>query len=94
MAIQVTIADVRDAMESCINETAQQQAPVLSDEQLLKINIFNDFKMDSLELVEMIMHLERNLGISIPDEMFSEFPEATVKNLIDCCNKYAVERRC
>ncbi len=87
----ITLADVRQALVDSISGPAQQKTPTLSDEQLLKTDLVNDFKMDSLELVELTMHLEHDLRITISDEMFSAFKTTTVAHLIDCCNRYATE---
>lgn len=85
---QITLADVRQALEESINANAQETTPKLTDEQLLETDLMADFKMDSLELIELTMHLEHQLNITISDDVFSECKEVTVGNLIECCNKH------
>ena len=85
---QITLADVRQALDESINANAQETAPKLTDEQLLETDLMADFKMDSLELIELTMHLEHNLNIRISDDMFSECKEMTVRNLLQCCNSH------
>lgn len=87
----ITLANVRQALVDSISDIAQQETPTLSDKQLLETDLVNDFKMDSLELVELTMRIERDLKITISDKMFSAFKNTTVAHLIDCCNRYATE---
>ena len=45
-----------------------------------------DLKIDSLDAVELVMAIEEELGVKIPDEELSNM--RTVKDIIDCVEKY------
>ena len=86
----ITLADVRQALEESINANAQETTPKLTDEQLLETDLMADFKMDSLELIELTMRLEQNLDIRISDDMFCNVTKMTVENLLKCCNSHII----
>mgnify|MGYP003372551341 FL=1 len=49
-------------------------------------SLADDLKIDSLDAVELVMALEEEAGIKIPDE---ELPNMkTVKDIMDCIEKY------
>ena len=45
-----------------------------------------NLKTDSLDAVELVMAIEEELGVKIPDEELSNM--RTVKDIIDCVEKY------
>ena len=45
-----------------------------------------DLKIDSLDAVELVMAIEEELGVKIPDEELSNM--RTVKDIMDCVEKY------
>ena len=56
-----------------------------ADEVTLEANLVNDLGGDSLDTVEILMELEKELGISIPDEATEHVH--TVQDLYDVCKQ-------
>lgn len=51
-------------------------------------SLCDDLGMDSLDFVELVMHLERRLDIAIPDASISEpLEEYTVSKVVDVVHK-------
>ena len=46
----------------------------------------DDLNIDSLDAVELVMAIEEELGVKIPDEELSNM--RTVKDIMDCVEKY------
>ncbi len=64
-----------------------------SNEDLLDIDLVTDLRMDSLDIVEMTMYMEHELGICIDDEAYNGLKNnSTIRNYIECCNAHATER--
>lgn len=45
----------------------------MSDDELRKACFYKDFGMDSLDVIELSMSLERELSVSVPDEAVPEY---------------------
>ena len=57
------------------------------DNITMSAKIAEDLGIDSLDAVELVMAVEENLGIKIPDE---ELPNMkTVEDIVKCLEKYA-----
>jgi acyl carrier protein len=57
-----------DQLEQKVIEIVSEKLSVPKEEITLASNFIDDLKADSLDLVEMVMAFEDNLGVSIPDE--------------------------
>ncbi len=57
-----------DQLEQKVTEIVSEKLSVPKEEITLDSNFIDDLKADSLDLVEMVMAFEDNLGVSIPDE--------------------------
>jgi acyl carrier protein len=57
-----------DQLEQKVIEIVSEKLSVPKEEIALDSNFIDDLKADSLDLVEMVMAFEDNLGVSIPDE--------------------------
>lgn len=57
-----------DQLEQKVIEIVSEKLSVPKEEITLDSNFIDDLKADSLDLVEMVMAFEDNLGVSIPDE--------------------------
>jgi len=86
---EITISDVRAAIDAMNDEELSKEIAGLSDEALLDMSFRDDFDMDSLEVIEVAMELERKKQISIPDESVVNFNEngGTVKAMIEEINR-------
>lgn len=49
-------------------------------------NLAEDLKIDSLDAVELVMAIEEEEGIKIPDEELANMK--TVKDIMECIEKY------
>lgn len=47
----------------------------------------SDLHADSLDVVEMVMAIEDELGVEIPDEVFSTDPKQTVGEFVESIEK-------
>ena len=80
---QITLQDVRRVLEKYFPETGVES---MSDEQLLNANTASDLGLDSLDIVEVEMFLEDQLGIGVSDAAL-EYDLPTVGELIQTCNE-------
>ena len=91
---KVTLEVVRKAIIDGSHGMSAEAAN-MSDEEFLQAELDANLEMDSLDIVEMTMEIERRLGISIAEEMFSAAIQKpmTVADYIEGCNKFASELR-
>ena len=52
----------------------------------MEATIADDLGIDSLDAVELVMAIEEELGVKIPDEELGKMK--TVKDIADCITKY------
>lgn len=57
-----------DELERKVIDIVSEKLSVPKEEITLESNFIDDLKADSLDLVEMVMAFEDELGVSIPDE--------------------------
>jgi acyl carrier protein len=57
-----------DDLEKKVIDIVSEKLSVPKEEITLESNFIDDLKADSLDLVEMVMAFEDNLGVTIPDE--------------------------
>ena len=56
------------------------------DKITMEATIADDLGIDSLDAVELVMAIEEELGVKIPDEELGQMK--TVKDIADCITKY------
>ncbi|MDO5331465.1 MAG: acyl carrier protein [Bacillota bacterium] len=64
-----------------IRDIIADQLGVDADEITLETNLMKDLEADSLDAVEIIMAIEDEFGVEIPDDQAEHFQ--VVKNLVD-----------
>ena len=65
-----------------------EQLGISADEIKAESNIIEDLGADSLDVIEMLMALEEEYGISIPDEEINQIKTiAQIVELIEKCKK-------
>ena len=69
-----------------VREIIAAQLDVDTEEITLDTNLIKDLEADSLDAVEIIMALEDEYDIEIPDEVAEEF--ATVGDIVKCVEDY------
>ncbi|MEZ6058311.1 MAG: acyl carrier protein [Planctomycetaceae bacterium] len=74
-------------LEQKVKEIVSDKLSVPLEEITLESSFVDDLKADSLDLVEMVMAFEDNLGVTIPDEDQEQI--RTVGNAVE----YIRERR-
>ncbi len=57
-----------------------------ADKITMEASIADDLGIDSLDAVELVMAIEEELGVKIPDEELGKMK--TVKDIADCVTKY------
>lgn len=76
----MTKQDVRSAIATGITRVK----PLLTEEDIAdNDNLNDDIGLDSLDMVELIMDIERTLEISVPDESINDFKLLTVGELAE-----------
>ena len=71
-------------VEQKVKEILAEQLGVDVNKVTLQTNVATDLGADSLDLVEILMSLEDEFGVSIPDEEIAEIK--TVKQIVDFIN--------
>ncbi|MBQ2217393.1 MAG: acyl carrier protein [Firmicutes bacterium] len=69
-----------------VREIIAEQLDVDTEEITLDTNLIKDLEADSLDAVEIIMALEDEYDIEIPDEVAEEFK--TVGDIVKCIEDY------
>ena len=69
-----------------VREIIAEQLDVDTEEITLDTNLIKDLEADSLDAVEIIMALEDEYDIEIPDEVAEEF--ATVGDIVKCVEDF------
>ena len=73
-----TIAKVKDLIADCLNVSKEEIVPDAS--------FIDDLGADSLDIVELVMHIEKEFNIEIPDEDAEKL--STVQHAIDYLNDH------
>ena len=68
-------------MKELIIKNLVEQLDLDRDEITMESNFVDDFEMDSLDMVEMLIDLEKETGIKIPNEEIVDIK--TVGQLVD-----------
>lgn len=68
-------------IEAKVKETILDQLNITEEEYVLEASFIDDLGADSLDIVELLMALEDEFGIEIPDEDLIKI--ATIKDAID-----------
>jgi acyl carrier protein len=68
-------------MKELIIEKLMAQLDLSKDEVKMDSSFVDDFEMDSLDMVEMLIELEKETGIKIPNEEVKDIK--TVGQLVD-----------
>ncbi len=72
-------------MKELIIEKLMAQLDLSKDEIKMSSSFVDDFEMDSLDMVEMLIELEKETGIKIPNEEVKDIK--TVGQLVDYLDK-------
>jgi acyl carrier protein len=72
-------------MKELIIKNLMEQLDLGRDEIKMDSNFVEDFEMDSLDMVEMLIELEKQTGIKIPNEEIKDIK--TVGQLVDYLEK-------
>ena len=56
-----------------IRELLAEQLDIDEDKITMDSDILEDFEADSLDVVDMVMTLEDEFGVEVPDEQFENF---------------------
>lgn len=72
-------------MKELIIEKLTEQLDLSKDEIKMESSFVDDFEMDSLDMVEMLIELEKETGIKIPNEEVKDIK--TVGQLVDYLEK-------
>ncbi|MBP3431502.1 MAG: acyl carrier protein [Clostridia bacterium] len=68
-----------------VKELVAEQLGISKDEVLAESNIIEDLGADSLDVIEMLMTLEEEFGISIPDDQINQIK--TVSEIVELIEK-------
>lgn len=91
---KMTLAKMRLAFDALSDDSLAERISKMPNESLLKADIYKDIGVDSLDLVELIMHLERQNDIEIPFDVEEKMSgDCTVARIIELCNKFSQPAR-
>lgn len=84
------IGDIRQSIMSELEAENASQVEKMTDEQLAKAVLGIDIKMDSLDIVEMSMQLERDFKIIVSEDVLQKWlsrsSDASVAAILRDCN--------
>ena len=85
----LTLQDVRDAIHCVNDEELSEYINSISDEELLASSFHEDLGMDSLDVIELMLEIERMCTVSIPDAAYETIVAkgGTVQALLETCNE-------
>jgi len=86
---RLTLAAIKQALEETQYPSVWKKAQSMPDEEFCKMNFRDDFDMDSLDIIELTLCLDRNNGVCIPEKAVSEFSRrgGTVQAMLDAYNQ-------
>ncbi len=89
----ITLNELRSAISDVLNDEIGEDVKKMSDDALLDSDMLEDLVMDSLDIIESVMLVEKNHGISIPDNAYENFRNrgCTVRALLDEINRVVNE---
>ena len=78
---------LRSCIKQMISDGLCAEVDRLTDVEFQTTSLKEDWGLDSLDLIEMTMKIERDLGIVIPDSVLADFAQTpgTVKDFLDRC---------
>ncbi len=88
MKKEITISDVRVVLDELLDLEGRNEVAQMTDEELLNCNFREDLLMDSLEIIESVMIMEKDFDIRVPDSAYDHFKDngGTVRALLDEIN--------
>ena len=89
---EFTVELFRQALKEYYDDTIKYRTLKMSDEELLESKMKEDFGMDSLSLIEIIMQFEKITGRKFDDEMFNSQnfkSDGTVRGFLELCSHVA-----
>lgn len=91
---EMTLAKVRSAFDVLSDDVLAERVAKMPNETLLKADIYKDVGVVSLDLVELIMLLEKQNDIEIPFDVEEKMSgDCTVARIIELCNKFSQPAR-
>jgi len=86
---KLTIQDVRRAIYDMHDNELSEIVAEISDDDLLDTSLTEDLMMDSLDVIEMTLEIERLHGISIPDDAYDKvkYKDSKIRTLLDIYNE-------
>ncbi len=73
MKKKITLSDLRQAFIELNDSEVIEDTEKMSDEALLDCNFREDLQMDSLDVLELMLIVEKNCSISVPDDSYERF---------------------
>ena len=88
MKKEITISDFRVVLDELLDLEGRNEVAQMTDEELLNCNFREDLLMDSLEIIESVMIMEKDFGIRVPDDAYDHFKDngGTVRALLNEIN--------
>jgi len=68
-----------------VKEIIAEQLSVDADSITMETDLVNDLSADSLDVVELVMEIEQNFNLEIPDDVLKEVK--TIKDIVDYIDK-------
>lgn len=85
--MEITVKQVRDLLNEIADQNLRKNLSKMSDDNLSKTDIINEFQLDSLDVEELFAEIYYQYGIRISDADIDRFREKpTTENFIRICN--------
>ena len=87
---EMTLSKLRSAFDVLSDDSLAEQVSKMPNQSLLESDIYKDLGVDSLDVVELIMHLEKQNDIEIPFDVEERMSGGcTVAKIIELVNKFS-----
>lgn len=87
---EMTLSKLRSAFDVLSDDSLAERVSKMPNQSLLESDIYKDLGVDSLDVVELIMHLEKQNDIEIPFDVEEKMTGGcTVAKIIELVNKFS-----
>lgn len=91
MEKKIEISDLRNCIRSVVSPKQETMIENISENDLLKLSPGADLGLDSLDIVELSLLIEREFGVSFSEEIVGKWVRqcnyATFADILKDCNK-------
>ena len=91
MERNITISGIRGSIKAVVDSRLENDVTEMTDENLANLTLGADLGMDSLDIVELSMLIEREFKISFSEDIIGKWVknsnELTIADIVKYCNE-------